>query len=222
MNYLQLEYNKQQVENAVEYITTHSSLCKEIKSEEDIKFYRFLFKHILFFKNLYLTYPKNFEIRVIISDFLSYVVNDIEKSIRYNHLIERSIIENYMRLSLLNNDDEEITHITSKEFDTLKDISDGNKIINYEIIISSYKVNNHYIHGNKVLENHLSLIIEDSMLADKITGKQKAKDNARKTKLIKALDSMLFLTKREFIDDAFHRNKSTLSYLINSIDTNEM
>ncbi|MGO3093847.1 MAG: hypothetical protein ACTIJD_08230 [Staphylococcus saprophyticus] len=213
-------FYQNEVSQAIKFLKEDVQLSNQNMKNSDEEFYVFLVKHVVFFKVLSNTYSETREFKVIISDFLYYIINDIKRETRNNFLIERSIIENYIRISLnsLNNN----SHITYIDFNRIKQMYNMDSNSKYNTIIDAYKKSCDYIHGGELIDSVLSKYIQDVLTPDSCSSRKKNKENVRKTNLIHALDYLLFKSKIFEIDNAFHRNKSTLKYLITSKEINDI
>lgn len=208
-----VEY-KDEIKKTIEFIQKEPTMSKYNISNQDNEFYRFIIKHILFFKVILETYHDSRELKVLISDLFSYIINDIKGEIRNNSLIERSIIENYLRLSL--EYIEKNNHITSLKFEELKQMDFMRDNNSYNVIIDAYKKSCDYIHGGENLDIEISEYIKDLFDKKPIYKRKKIKEKERKKRLILSLDYLFLEVRRQEIDNAFHRNKDGLEYLIPS------
>ncbi|MGR9527403.1 hypothetical protein ACSS31_27350 (plasmid) [Priestia megaterium] len=147
MNYVEVKICKEEINNLIKYIEDYAIKSKGSTIDNKTKdFYRVISKQIIFFKKVLNAYPKTYFIKVIISDFLSLILNDIKLETRYYYLNQRSIIENYMRLIL--KDDQYVTHITRQSFLDLKQKNQSNlSEKEYTKIMNEYKIACSYIHG---------------------------------------------------------------------------
>ncbi|MCZ2259962.1 hypothetical protein [Sporosarcina sp. G11-34] len=210
MNKVGLEICKEEINGFISYIEQqYSSLDKQTA-----EYYRVIAKQTLFFKYILNAYPETYFVRVLISDFFNFILNDIDESTRYLYLNERSIIENYIRLILKN--DEYITHITSQSF---KDLKEQNKLTlndaEFGKIMNEYKISCSYIHGGYNLENHLVDNFEECVHGVNIISNRNKKNRMRQTlELFKILNKLFIINNTEVVDNSFHRNKYALNYLL--------
>lgn len=206
--------DKSEIQNLIKKIIESSKEEKLSYDQEDIKFYTFIAKHILFFKHIKNTFTEQRELSVLISDLYNLIVSDLKKEIRYSHLIERSIIENYLRLSI--KEEKFISHIDYTAFETIKTPEFCLCKGEYNLIYDAYKNSSKFIHGAENLDGYLADIFLDCMYPKEITTKRKKNKNInRRFKLVNSLDKLFIIQNASFVDLAFHRNKSALSYLLN-------
>lgn len=212
MTYVEIKNIKSDIAAFIENLKSYAEKENFDIIQNDLDFFKFISKHIVFFKNLHWNGQSCYSIEVIISDLYNYIVAILQTNNRYIFLNERSIIENYMRLILDQNPDD--THITSVSFENLK--NNYNSILtsdNYSLIKSEYRTCCGYIHGSKILENDLSFYFNEC-----IVKKTKLPDRSnyfnRIMQLIQIFDKLLIHKYPQHISSSFHRRKSTLSYLI--------
>ncbi|WP_440114829.1 hypothetical protein [Paenibacillus sp. QZ-Y1] len=215
MKYVDVNIRKEEINNLIDYIEKYALESKNINIDTKTKnFYRFISKQIVFFKYILNSYPNSYFIKVIISDFLSLILNDIKQETRYYYLNQRSIIENYIRLIL--KDEQYTTHITKQSFIDLKEqnkseLSDKE----YNKIINEYNIACSFIHGGDYLKEHLVNNFEDSLQnKTQISERQRTNQIGQFIGLINILNKLFLLQNTEEIDSSFHRSKVTLEYLM--------
>lgn len=215
MRYIGTELCKEEIDNLISYVENYNGNFNYISMDQKtIEFYRFISKQVIFFKFILKAYPKTYSIQVIVSDFLSLIVNDLKLETRYYYLNQRSIIENYMRMIL--KDQSNITHITKQSF---KDLKEQNQLelneIEYNRIINEYKIACSFIHGGNFLQEHLVSNFEEC-----VDNKTQISERKRKGKIsqffemVNILNKLFLIHNSEEIDNSFHRNKVTLEYLM--------
>lgn len=211
----QKEIYKKEIEKALKFLENEPSLKGYSINENDKVYYTFIIKHIIFFKIYYEKVNDKYAYNLI-SDLFFYIKNEIKNEIRNNMLIERSIIENYIRLAF--DSYKKIPNITKSDLDELSNIEEMEVKNRNSIIVSSYKVACNYIHGGDLLEKELVIFMKDLFNTKKKNKRKSSREKTRKRNLIKSLDYLLFIKNFNKIDDAFHRNKVSLYYLITSKD----
>lgn len=180
-----------------------------ILSKNEVSFFSFISKQIVFLKNIY-AYENNYKIKVLISDYYNYIVSIIKNEHRYMYVNERSIIENYTRWIV--STDVEINYITTQVFEDLRTKSDISNS-EYSLIKSAYTTSCGYIHGSKLLNDNLSYVFNECIANDlKIKKINCYFDNIKK--IIKIYNRLIITTYPELINDCFFRRKSVLKYLI--------
>lgn len=187
-----------------------------ILRENDISFFNFISKRIIFFKYFYsesLPYGTNYFCQVLISDFYYLIISLIKHEMRYVYVNERSIIENFCRLLTKTTDEE--SHVTGSLIDSLKDKEYlfELKDTDFSLIKSEYATACEYIHGGKLLEGSLVYIFEESV-RNNWTLNEVNDYYERVKKLLKIFDKMLISEYKEYVDGCFHRRKSLLEYLV--------
>lgn len=215
MNYVEVKICKEEINNLIKYIEDYAIKSKGSTIDNKTKdFYRVISKQIIFFKKVLNAYPKTYFIKVIISDFLSLILNDIKLETRYYYLNQRSIIENYMRLIL--KDDQYVTHITRQSFLDLKQKNQSNlSEKEYTKIMNEYKIACSYIHGGDTLKEHLVNNFEECLESKtKISERKRKSQISQFIDLINILNRLFLLHNTEAIDSSFHRSKATLEYLM--------
>ena len=215
MNYVEVKIHKDEINNLIQYIEDYAIKSKSITIDNRTKeFYRLISKQIIFFKCILNAYPKTYFIKVIISDFLSLILNDIKLETRYYYLNQRSIIENYLRLIL--KDEQYVTHITKQSFLDLKQQNESNlSEKDYSKIVNEYKIACSYIHGGDFLRVHLVSNFEECLDSKtKISERQRKSQISQFINLISILNELFLLHNTEEIDSSFHRSKVTLEYLM--------
>jgi len=210
MNDVGLKICKEEINGFITYIEQQFSPLDNQTAE----YYRVIAKQALFFKHILNAYPQTYFVKVLISDFFNFILDDINEATRYLYLNERSIIENYIRLILKK--DEYITHITSQSF---KDLKEQNKLIlkedEYSKIMNEYKISCSYIHGGYKLANHLVDNFEECISGiNVITQRSKVSRMRQTLDLFKILNKLFIINNLEVVDNSFHRNKYALRYLL--------
>lgn len=114
MDFEDLEIIKRDIKKLVEQLELNSR-DKITLIDDEKNFFKFLAKHILFFKELYRFDKSKYFLEVLISDIFSYIISIINGEKRYIFLNERSIIENYIRYLMNEN------YIKENTFDKLKE-----------------------------------------------------------------------------------------------------
>ena len=189
------------------------SYSKKTENEKIFKnelgFFRFISKQIIFLKNIY-DCEHDYKIKVIISDFYNYIVCIIKKEHRYMYVNERSIIENYTRWIV--STDVEKNHITTQVFEELKNKTNLSDL-DYSRIKSEYVTSCGYIHGSKLLNENLSYVFNECITNDlKIKNINKYFDNIKY--IVKTYNRLIISTYPNLIDECFYRRKSVLKYLL--------
>ncbi|MDW0114361.1 hypothetical protein QT711_14280 [Sporosarcina saromensis] len=213
MKFVEVDEVKAEVDELMNYIKIYS---REINgrdiNDSDVNFYRFIAKQILFFKKILIAYPKTYFANVLVSDLYSLLINDIKQEIRYYYLNQRSIIENYIRLIEVN--DENQSHVTRKSFLDLKSNNQINET-DYGKIMNEYKIACSYIHGGPELSGYLVTNFQESIEFKASLGKRKRKSQiAQFIDLINILNYLFLINNLDDIDAAFHRSKVLLKYLM--------
>lgn len=212
MTYGEILRTKQNIELFISNLKSISEKEAYKYETQDIDFFIFISKEIIFLKNLYLYGKQIYIFAVLISDFYNYILSILKNEHRYIYLNERSIIENYIRLILYRN----TQHFTFESFDTLKetypDILDNDT---FSLLKSEYREACGYIHGGDILKESLSFYF-DSCMIKKIDFKNKGKYYNRISRLLKIYNRILIKKYPQFINDVFHRRKSFLKYLLGS------
>lgn len=215
MKYIGVEICKEEINNFVQYIENYAtSYNGGVLDKSTSEFYRFISKQIIFFKFILKAYPKTYAIKVIISDFLSLILNDIKSEARYYYLNQRSVIENYMRMIL--KDEVNISHITKQSFSNIKqqnelELSEKE----YNKVINEYKISCSFIHGGDFLRVHLVSNFEECIESKpKISERQRKSQISQFMELICILNKLFLIHNTEAIDNSFHRSKVTLEYLM--------
>lgn len=190
-----------------------SDYSKEVNhgflTQQEKDFFSFISKQIIFLKEVYEIH-RNYNIKVLISDYYNYIVSIIKNEHRYIYLNERSIIENYTRWIV--GVDVEVDHITTKIFEKLKkqmSLSD----VDYSLIKEEYTVSCGYIHGSTLLNDNLSYVFRQC-ISNVVVFKNIGSYFNKIIKMIKIYDKLIILTYPDLIDHSFFRRKSVLQYLI--------
>ncbi|MDU2391867.1 hypothetical protein [Bacillus sp. (in: firmicutes)] len=215
MNYVEVKIRKDEINKLIQYIEDYAMESKgSIVDNRTKEFYRVISKQIIFFKYILNAYPRTYFIKVIISDFLSLILNDMKLETRYYYLNQRSIIENYMRLIL--KDEQYVTHITKQSFLDLKQQNESNlSEKEYNKIVNEYKIACSYIHGGDFLREYLVSNFEECLESKtKISERQRKNQISQFIDLISILNKLFLVHNTEEIDSAFHRNKASLEYLM--------
>jgi hypothetical protein len=215
MNFVDVNIRKDEINNLIRYIEDYAIKSRGSAIDNRTKeFYRIIAKQIIFFKYILNAYPKTYFIKVIISDLLSLILNDIKLETRYYYLNQRSIIENYMRLIL--KDEQYATHITKQSFLDLKQKNELNlNDREYNKIVNEYKIACSYIHGGDFLREHLVSNFEECLISKpKISERQRKNQVTQFIDLINILNKLFLIHNTEEIDSSFHRSKVTLEYLM--------
>lgn len=215
MNYVDVKIRKDEINNLIEYIENYTLNSKGSSIDNRTKeFYRVISKQIIFFKYILNAFPKSYFIKVIISDFFSLILNDIKLETRYYYLNQRSIIENYMRMIL--KEEQYVTHITKQSFLDLKQRNESNlNETEYNKIVNEYKIACSYIHGGDFLREHLVSNFEECLeIKTKISERQRKGQISQFIDLISILNKLFLINNTEEIDCSFHRCKATLEYLM--------
>lgn len=215
MRYVETQICKDEINNLINYIEQYAVKSKGSTVDNKTKdFYRVISKQVIFFKYILSSYPKTYFIKVIISDFLSLILNDLKSEKRYYYLNQRSIIENFLRLIL--KDEQYSERITSQSFADLRERNQSNlSEEEYSKIVNEYKIACSYIHGGDFLKEHLVSNFEECLEnKTKISERQRKSQVAQFIDLISILNKLFLLHNTEVIDNSFHRNKATLKYLM--------
>lgn len=215
MKYVGIEICKNEINDLNEYLENYSmSQYGKFLDQKTREFYRFISKQIIFFKYVLRAYSKTYSIKVVISDFLSLILNDLKSEQRYYYLNQRSIIESYMRLIL--KDEINNTHITKQSFLNLKQQNETElSEVEYNKIINEYKIACSFIHGGNFLSEHLV-----SNFSECLDEKTKISERTRKSQifqfieLINIFNKIFLIHNIEVVDNSFHRDKVTLEYLM--------
>ncbi|WP_336153929.1 hypothetical protein [Bacillus sp. 204(2023)] len=215
MNVLETKLRKKEIDDLIDYIEDYNQKTFSKTIDNDSKdFYRFVSKQLVFFKYILNAYPNSYFIKVLISDFLSLILNDLKNERRYYYLNQRSIIENYVRL--LVEDETYITHVTKQAFLDLQakyasDITERD----YGKIMNEYKIACSYIHGGEYLKKHLVNSFEECLqIKPKISKRKRKNQIGQFIDLINILNNLFLIHKAEEIDSSFHRSKLVLKYLM--------
>ena len=181
-------------------------------SQNEISFFSFISKQIVFLKNIY-TCNYNYLIKVLISDYYNYIVSIIKNEHRYMYVNERSIIENYTRWIV--STEVEINHITTQVFDDFKtQTSICEK--DYALIKSAYTNSCGYIHGSKLLNDNLAYVFKECITND-LEIRNINSYFANIIKIIKIYNRLIILTYPSLIDECFFRRKRVLKYLLGEV-----
>ncbi|WP_028592437.1 hypothetical protein [Paenibacillus massiliensis] len=215
MKYVGIEICKEEINTLIQYLENYSIKHNKGTFDQITKeFYRLVSKQIIFFKFMLEAYPKTYAIKVIISDFLSLILNDLKSETRYYYLNQRSVIENYLRMILKN--EMKITHITKQSFLDLKqqNATELSKI-EYNKILNEYKIACSFIHGGDYLKVHLVSNFEECLESKtKISERQRKSQISQFIDMVNILNKLFLVNNTEEIDNSFHRNKVTLEYLM--------
>lgn len=213
MTYLELDLIKSDIDMFINKLNEISSQLDHKLTKEDEKFFIFISKHIIFFKYLYRDMDKMYFFKVLISDLYYYILSILKNETRYMYLNERSIIENYTRAVIRTTVEED--HITANVFLELKKIefSFDFKEGDYSLIKNEYITSCGYVHGGIVLNDSLSLNLDECFENNKFT-KKINKYYIRIMKIFKTYDKMLISEYAECISGCFHRQKTVLKYLL--------
>lgn len=204
---------KSEVNDFISTITQYAANLEIDVLQSDQDFYSVLAKQILFFKYILATYPTSYYTKIIISDFYYYILSNLKKETRYSYLNERSIIENYLRMIVKNENYE--THISFKTFEELKDASYGITITEYSFLRSEYVNSCGYIHGGQILKNELSSVFNECIKNDRYLPLRKRRErNETIIRLLKILNRLFIENNREAVSSSFHRRKTILKYLL--------
>ncbi|MEI2282733.1 hypothetical protein [Paenibacillus polysaccharolyticus] len=215
MKYVDVNLRKEEISRLIQYIETYviENKIEDIDTKSK-NFYRFISKQIVFFKIVLNSYPNTYFVKVIISDFLSLILNDLKLEMRYYYLNQRSIIENYIRLIL--KDDQYTTNITKQSFIDIREqlgseLSDNE----YSKVINEYKIACSFIHGGDYLRGHLVSNFEDALKNEtQISERQRTNQIDQFIDMINILNKLFLLKNIDEIDSSFHRSKATLEYLM--------
>lgn len=201
---------KQSIQNFTNELVEYSRVIGNHKlSRNEISFFGFISKQIIFLKYIYEIY-KNYTIKVLISDYYNYIVSIIKNEHRYMYVNERSIIENYTRWIV--STDIEKNYITTRVFDELKNKTDIFES-EYSLIKSEYTNSCGYIHGSKLLNDNLSYVFKEC-ITNEIKIKNVNSYFGNMIKIIKIYNRLIISTYTNLIDECFYRRKSVLKYLV--------
>ncbi|URJ39598.1 hypothetical protein [Paenibacillus polymyxa] len=215
MKYVGVEICKEEINSLAQYLEDYSIGHNNVTIDQRTKeFYRFISKQIIFFKFILKAYPKTYSIKVIISDFLSLILNDLKSETRYYYLNQRSVIENYMRMIL--KDEINSTHITKQSFLNLKQQNETElSEKEYNKIINEYKIACSFIHGGDFLRVHLVSNFEECLESKtKMSERQRKNQISQFMEMVNILNKLFLIHNNEEVDSSFHRNKVTLEYLM--------
>ncbi|MGG4501290.1 hypothetical protein [Paenibacillus polymyxa] len=215
MKYVGVEICKEEINGLIHYLEDYSIGHNNVTFDQKTKeFYRFISKQIIFFKFILKAYPKTYSIKVIISDFLSLILNDLKSETRYYYLNQRSVIENYMRMIL--KDEINNTHITKQSFLNLKRQNETElSQKEYNKIINEYKIACSFIHGGDFLKVHLVSNFEECLESKtKLSERQRKNQISQFMEMVNILNKLFLIHNTEEVDSSFHRNKVTLEYLM--------
>lgn len=214
MTYTEILQLKEDFAKFIDYIQIYCQQKKFEVTQNDRDFFIFISKRIIFFKTINLTDTPLYTIKVLISDMYNLILTIINNEKRYIYLNERSIIENYTRLVL--NSNLENDHITVNLFDKIKNNYSTiftNDI--FSLIKNEYRIACSYIHGGNSLESSLISYFNECIAANEcLTERYKYYDRFKK--IIQCYDKIFIYTHGFLIDVAFHRRKSVLGYLLGS------
>ncbi len=184
-------------------------------SENELNFFSFISKQIVFLKNVY-EIERNYKIKVLISDYYNYIVSIIKNEHRYMYVNERSIIENYTRW-IVSTDVEKnyITNRVFEEFKTKTSLSEAE----YKLIKSAYSDSCGYIHGSTILNDDLVYVFKECIANEK---RIKNMNNYFTSfmRIIKIYNRLIICTYPDLIDNSFFRRKSVLKYLVGEENLN--
>lgn len=192
-----------------ELISYSEKIGNHVLSQNEISFFSFISKQIVFLKNIYIC-NHNYLIKVLISDYYNYIVSIIRNEHRYMYVNERSVIENYTRWIV--STEVEINYITTRVFDDFKTKTSICEQ-EYALIKSAYTNSCGYIHGSKLLNDNLAYVFKECITNDlKIRNINSYFENI--IKIIKTYNRLIILTYPNLIDECFYRRKSVLKYLL--------
>jgi|GEM_PF-851187 hypothetical protein len=181
--------------------------------QNDINFFTFIAKHIIFFKYIISSHQQPYYYKVLISDFYFLILSIIKNEIRYVYVNERSIIENYLRDIMQTSVQD--NHITDKVFEEFRDKTFKCPFskIEYSKIKNEYIDSCGYIHGSTILNDNLAFVLGEceNKTFDSI---KRNKYYARVQTIIGIFDKLLVSEKALYISGCFHRKKTILEYLI--------
>lgn len=187
-----------------------------ILNENDLSFFTFISKRIVFFKFFSLgdtSSQTNHFCKVMISDLYYLIISLINGELRYMYVNERSIIENYARL--LTHKTVEQDHVTGQLLDSLKEktyLFDYTED-DFSLMKSEYSVACNFIHGGESLKESLLFIFQE--FNEHVWSKDEVNDYyERIKKMMKTFDKMLISEYKDYISGCFHRRKSLLEYLL--------
>lgn len=213
MTYNEVDLCREEVKKMMEYIKAlHSKAL--VLQDNDISFFSALCKRILFFKYLHNSnYSSDKYFRILISDLYYMIQAIINCDIRYLYLNERSMIENYTRLIVkvdLEND-----YVTRNTFNILE--AEMKTLFNddcqYSLIKNEYTIACNYVHGGDLLKDDLVEYFKECY--EKKGGlKDRNKYYNRVLDVIKIFERVLIYKCHDYIDGVFSRKKSVLEYLI--------
>jgi len=200
-----LEIIKEDINKFIEELEKNSK-DKIPLTDNEKNFFKFLAKHILFFKELYRFDKSKYFLEVLISDIFSYIVSIINGEKRYIFLNERSIIENYIRY-LMKED-----RIKENTFDRLKEkfnLQDGI----FSLLKEEYSTSCKYIHGTEILKSELLFYFLEYIKREKEIFRD-FKYYKRISKMLNIYDNLILKEDEDFINGVFHRRKMFLKFLI--------
>ena len=205
MDFEDLEIIKRDIKKFVEQLELNSR-DKITLMDDEKNFFKFLAKHILFFKELYKFDKSKYFLEVLISDIFSYIISIINGEKRYIFLNERSIIENYIRYLMNEN------HIKENTFDKLKEKSNLQNDI-FSLIKEEYSTSCKYIHGGEILKSELLFYFLEFLKKENEIFRD-LKYYKRIIKMLNIYDNLILKKDEEFINGVFHRRKTLLKFLI--------
>ncbi|CAN2325351.1 Apea-like HEPN domain-containing protein [Fusobacterium sp. oral taxon C10] len=200
-----LEIIKEDINKFIEELEKNSK-DKIPLTDNEKNFFKFLAKHILFFKELYRFDKSKYFLEVLISDIFSYIVSIINGEKRYIFLNERSIIENYIRY-LMKED-----YIKENTFDRLKEKFNLQNDI-FSLIKEEYSTSCKYIHGTEILKSELLFYFLEYIKREKEIFRD-FKYYKRISKMLNIYDNLILKEDEDFINGVFHRRKTLLKFLI--------
>lgn len=215
MTYAEIKSIKKEISSFTDAVKIFSKNNSRELSSNDISFFTFIAKRIIFFKYFIqgIDINSKYFCEVMISDLYYLITDIIQGNWRYVHVNERSIIENYTRLLI--SVSLEDNHVTVKMIDSLKTRFINDKILekDFSFIKGEYVNSCNYIHGGELLKD--SLVIVFSEIHEKHWNTIKINEYYQKIfKMFKIYEKMLLIEHNSYIDGCFHRKKTLLDYLL--------
>ena len=205
MDYEDLKIIKKDINKFIEELEKNSK-DKILLTDNEKNFFKFLAKHILFFKELYRFDKSKYFLEVLISDIFSYIISIINGEKRYIFLNERSIIENYIRY-LMKED-----RIKENTFDRLKEKFNLQDDI-FSLLKEEYSTSCKYIHGGEILKSELLFYFLEFMKKEKEILRD-LKYYKRISKMLNIYDNLILKEDEDFINGVIHRRKTLLKFII--------
>lgn len=207
-------------------------LCKDLKEEiqnfihmidvnkdlENINDIRGMTKRIIFLKTITLNQANNHYPKCMVYDLLSIVHALTQSSTRNVYNLYRSFIENFIRvvLELDDNDNTGVRNLFTSLKNKFSISPETIEIINY--IEGEYSLCCNFVHSNVQARLSVFEYYKDILESDEMNSKKLTQIIKKILKFLQKATLFLIYISPESLDGAFHRNKQKMKFLIGDKD----